>query len=477
MLAGDRMFIAGVPEGRVRILIFILVAIAARAVTFGNPMLHLDEDFYFTVAQSMWSGAIPYVDVWDRKPPGLFLLYLLPTALPFDWAILAYQALALVCVVGTAWIMARLATIAGWPRGATLAGVAYILWLNLASGEGGQSPVFYNPLIAGAAWLIVTNRERRWWRDGMAMALVGVALQIKYSVVFEGLFFGFWIMLNDWRTGKSVTRILTGAALLVLIALLPTAIALGAYALIGQAEAFVFANFLSISARSIDPPPERWGNIGTLVLFLAPLVAMAVDSMRQRPGITDERRFMLWWFGTALVGLFAFGGWFDHYALPAFVPGLICAAGFFEARRRGRVIAIALVALIGQSTIVAHRITRGGSDDFAALARSVGNGPGCLWVYSGTTKIYAAVDRCRMTRYLFPSHLHRTREAGAIGIDQAAEVRRILAAAPAVIVMRSLANGERREIRAIVERAVRRDYALAARRLLGSKVVMVYRHR
>ncbi|WBH17927.1 hypothetical protein [Sphingomonas radiodurans] len=462
---------------RYRLLVLLAVAIAARAATFGNPIVHVDEDFYFTAAQAMWRGAIPYVDVWDRKPVGLFLVYLLPTALPFVWGILAYQAMALAAVVGTAWIIARLATLGGWARGATLSGIAYILWLNVAGGQGGQSPIFYNPLVAGAGWLIVANKGRRWWRDAAAMLLVGIALQIKYSAVFEGLFFGLWIMIHDWRARKRIVRLLVRATALAVIALLPTAGAIGAYAAIGQLDAFLFANFLSISSRGIDPPLERWSNLGKLVLFLAPLVAMAVDSVRQAPGGSIERRFMLWWFGTALAGIVIFGGWYDHYALPAFVPGAICAGGFFAGRRRGGAYVLALVAVIGQVTVIANRIGRGGPAEFDALIAAIGSGPGCLWVYSGTPKIYAAADRCRVTKYIFPSHLYRTRESGAIGVPQAVEVRRILGEKPAAIIMRPRSIGERFDIRSGVERVIARDYFVAARRQLGSETLTIYKRR
>lgn len=463
---------------RYRLLVLIGVALAARAATLGNPIVHVDEDFYFSAARVMWDSALPYVDVWDRKPVGLFLLYLLPAALPFAWGILAYQALALVAAVGAGWIVARLAALAGWAHGATLAGVAYVLWLNVAGGQGGQAPVFYNPLIAAAAWLIVGNGRRQWWRDAAAMLLVGFALQIKYSVVFEGVFFGLWIMIRDWRAGAGGARIAFRAVGLAAIALLPTAVAIGLYASAGQLDAFLFANFESITLRRIDPPRERWGNLAILMLLLSPLVAMAVDSVRRGlGGGSIERRFMLWWFAASLTGILVFGGWFDHYALPAYVPGSICAAGFFAARRRGAVVVLALVALIGQASVIASRIGRGDARAFAGVAAAIGDGPGCLWVYSGTTKLYSAVNRCQVTPFLFPSHLYRTREDGAIGVPQAAEVARILRTAPAVIVMRPPSIGERPEIRAMVTHVVARDYVAAARRPLGREMLTVYRRR
>ena len=67
--------------------ILTAVAVAARAGTFGNPNIHVDEQFYLYVARRMLEGARPFVDVWYRKPIGLFALYLPAAALPYSWAI------------------------------------------------------------------------------------------------------------------------------------------------------------------------------------------------------------------------------------------------------------------------------------------------------------------------------------------------------------------------------------------------------
>lgn len=463
---------------RYRLLILFAVAVAARAATFGNPVIHVDEDFYFAAADAMWRGAVPYLDVWDRKPVGLFLLYLPPTALPFWWGIWAYQAMALGAVVATAWIIGRIATRAGWGRGATLAGVAYILWLNVTGGQGGQSPVFYNLPVAAAALAIAGNPARLWWRDALGMLLIGLALTIKTSVVVEGAFFGLWIMVHDWRSGRAPWLIAVRGAGLAALAFAPTAAIVAYYRAIGAADAFWFANLWSIMRRTIDPPAERYGNLAKLVLLLSPLVAMAFAARGTAIGGTGEaRRFAILWAAVALFGVFVIGGWFDHYALPAVVAGAVCAARFLGARRRAGLAILGVVALAGQVTIVGNRIMRGGPAEFVALADAVGRGPGCLWVYSGTTKLYPATGRCRMTRFIFSSHLLRTREAGAVGVDQATEVRRILAAKPAVLVMRPLSRGERPDIRAIVTAAAARDYRRVARTPMGDEMIEVFKRR
>jgi hypothetical protein len=190
------------------------------------------------------------------------------------------------------------------------------------------------------------------------------------------------------------------------------------------------------------------------------------------------RRFLLAWFAVALASLAAFGTWFDHYGLPALVPGCACAAGFFGAprfRRRAGPAILATVALAGQIVVLVNLHARGNATQFAALAQAVGRGPGCLYVYSGNTMLYAQTERCRLSRYVVPAHLNRAREAGATGVDQASEVRRILGQHPAVVVMRPPFQGERPEIRAIVVAAMAQDYRLAATLPMGNERIAVYK--
>ena len=447
---------------RNRLLALLIAAILLRALDLGNPVVHVDEEFYFVTARAMAHGALPYVDVWDRKPIGLFLLYLPAGTLPWRWGIVTYQLVALVSATATAWLIARLADHAGWARGATMAGVAYLVWLDLLGGVGGQAPVFFNLLTAAAGLLALNGRRVA------PMALIGLALQIKYSVVFEGVALGLFLLWRHWNGWRSA---LGQATLLAAVALAPTIAALATYAALGQLPAFVFANFTSIFARVADPWTEQLGNASTLILILSPVIAMAFAGT----GDTPTRRFLHGWLAVALAGVALFGTWFDHYGLPVLVPACACAAAFFANWHRAGPAALALAAIVGLAKIAIDRHNRGDGVQLAALASAIGSGPGCLWVYSGETMLYPATDRCTVTSRLFPSHLSRAREARAVGVDQAIEVRRILAAAPAVIVMRPPYRGERPEIRAGVAAAVRARYRLAATLPMGRERVEVWR--
>lgn len=463
-----------------RWLVLLVVAVAARAVTFGNPILHADEEFYFTAARAMLDGALPYVEVWDRKPVGLFLIYAPAAALGYPAAIWAYQAAALASLVVTAILAARLAARAGWERGALAAGIAVILWPNLIEGQGGQAPIFYNLLMIAAASLIVRGEDeasaRRRFAGGLAaMALVGLALQVKYSVVFEGLFFGLWLLWRERRAGSGIGRLARVAVPLAGMALLPTVAAWTVYASMGRGRAWLFANFLSILDRNPDPWLAQAANLAAIVLLLSPLLAAAVLGWRDRGG-SRAAAFLFAWALAAGGGLLVFGSYFEHYALPLVPPLAICAAPFLDAHRRFVVWMLALAFVGGQVVLLAKRAARGTPGEIAAIARTIGRGPGCLHVYSGSTMLYPMTGRCAVTRWIYPSHLSRTRERGATGVVQEAEIERILARRPEWVVMRKPYRGERPEIRARMLAGVRRGgYQQVAVLPLGNELYTLWR--
>lgn len=484
--------VAGVPAvssapvrwpGRGAVAVLVLVAVAARIAVIGDPIVHVDEQFYFAMAHAWVRGALPYVDIWDRKPIGLFLLYAPAAALRDPLAgVVACQLLALAAAIAAALLVATIAGEAGWGRGALPAAMLYLLWLDLADGQGGQSPILYNPIMALAALVVLRGRGRR--AGIAAMLLVGIAAQVKYTVVFEGAWFGLWLLWRDRQDGSVVDR-LGYAAALVLVAAAPTLLVAGCYVARGQGDAWWFANGMSILLRRPAPWAERLGNLATCVAILVVPVGLAVAGWRQAPAATvtetetetAPRRFVQGWLAAALAGFAMFGTWFDHYTLPVLVPATIGAAAWFGiARWRWTVLAGA--ALAGQASVLTARANRGTPTEFAALVAAVGRGPGCLYVHSGPSMLYPFSGRCWVSRFVYPSHLTRTNESVAIGVDPAAEVHRLFGRRPAVVVMATPFRGEAPAIRLLVRRLLATDgYRLTTVLPLGRDRIAVYRRR
>ena len=433
--------------------ILLVAAFFIRFCQFGNPLIQVDETFYLLVGDRMLHGALPYVDIWDRKPVGLFVLFAAIRLLGGD-GIVQYQVVATLFAAGTALVIVRIAEPMAGRLAGVVTGIVYILLLGLLGGSGGQAPVFYNLFVAGAALAALTASTQSGILAGevrrlgcVAMALVGVAMQLKYTALFEGVFFGVMLLLASWKTSRRMDRLVVDGALWVVIALAPTVAALAYYAWIGQAQAFVYTNFLSIGARSNAPVGELLHRLAKAwrALHLPAFVivlTLILKPWRAYPRGKATFCFVMLWLAAAVAGYLLFGTFFTHYALPLLAP--IAAAGaplyrYRRGRRRLGLIAAAVMLVAGAAAYVAviqkAHLRRGTQKEMVAVVAAIQPRlEGCLYVWNGESILYHLTGSCLPTRYPFPGHLNLLREHGAIGADQAREVRRILAGKPSVIV-------------------------------------------
>jgi 4-amino-4-deoxy-L-arabinose transferase-like glycosyltransferase len=428
----------------VALLLILITAFATRAVTFGNPLVDMDDQFYWLVGRSMWDGAWPILDIWDRKPVGLFLLY--GAIAGVDRSILAVQIAATLFAAGTAILVRAVALRIASPRGALLAAFTYLLTLPLFGGQSGQSPVFYNLFMAGAGLLMLASTIsgdaaviRR--RAVAAMTLCGVALVIKQVSVAEGVFIGLAFLFLLHQAGERTVRIFAMAAAMIAIALLPTILGVALFAVRGEAAAaaYVQASYLSIFAKTSGADRSLLAGVGYLLLFGGPLLLAA--AIGAAVGWKESKnplahRLATIWIAAAFLGYLLIPNFFPHYALPMLVPLSIMAARAYD-QKIGPPLFVALLAC----TLISGRLTdwaanRRAAADFRRIAATIDDGRhgGCLYVANGPVGLYAAVPACRLTTYLFPYHLTLATEATSIGVDQQSEIAHIFTARPAIIV-------------------------------------------
>lgn len=472
------------------LLLLMLVALVVRARTFGNPVIGFDEQYYLLVGEHMRQGALPYVDLFDRKPIGLFLIYA-----GAGWigelfggdGFLAYKLVATGFVVATAFGIQRVARRFAGAGAGVVAAIFYILWLNLMEGEGGQSPVFYNALmlVAGVAVLRAVERRGRLLPSGaVAMAAVGLALQIKYSVLPEGVAFGCILLWCGWRDRVPLVRLAGMALVWVGLALLPTIAAFGAYGAAGQGAAWVFANVVSLGGQAARPLADELEGLAACIGIVSPLM-LVIGFGRPWKHVPFERRegfrFLLVWLAVSAVAVLGYGRFGSpHYALPIILPAVLVAAPALARWHRGGIAALLLVIFAaGQIVLTLSERTKGGVAEARAVARAATPTRGCLYVYDGYPALYLLTHSCLPSKWVFPGHLATQDEASAaaIGVDPVAEVRRILAARPGAIVddYPRFAFGNP-ATRGVLKEALARDYHLAACVPTGpARVRLVYR--
>ena len=449
--------------------IILFAAVATRVVTFGNPIVVVDDQFYLLVGDAMRHGAWPYIDIWDRKPIGLFLLFAGIAEIGAG-SILVMQVVATLFAAATAVIIQRIARLFVADEPALFAALTYLVTIPLLGGQSGQSPVFYNLLVAGAGWRLLSSAVRpdaALYRNAVAaMLLCGLAMSIKPVALVEGAAFGLaflWLLL---RRGASHRNVALAAAAMVTIALLPVVLPYVAYALAGDhaRDAFFYANFVSIFQKSGLGLTAKLAGLGFFLLFSLPLLVLASIGVRRclaRWRHDDAPRLLLLWLGASLLGYLAVPHFFDHYALPMVVP-LSVAAGIAYAHPSGRLYAAGLLLFcLIQGAIVdlsGNRATRAEFDRLTARIDTARRG-GCLYLAAGPTWLYQSTKACRLTPYLFPDHLNLIVERNAVGVDPGRELTRIFTRRPAVVVTQ---DSEQRKHSPATQRilleALARDY-------------------
>jgi len=458
----------------------LIVALALRAPYFGNPDIHVDEEFYALVADQMWKGALPYVDIWDRKPIGLFLIYALFR--PISGAsLIDVQLLGLICAWGTAmliWVMARRYTQSSL---ALFPAILYLFWQGVFEGFSAQSPVFYNFPMALAALLCLRATDRS---DGKnligigvaAMALVGLSIQIKYTAIFEGFFFGLWLVWLRFRMCRSFAAIAGPAFLWVMTALAPTLAVAASYAMMGHWAAFAQANFTSIFLRARLEATylaslQAFVAIAGLPLLVTALAGLAGHICFERTPRPD-RWFLLGWLISALCGFTAIGNFYHHYALPLLPPLLVVASRCFMKRMSAGLIFLSLAAWA--SIWWPPRPADATMRSRATIARLASAAKpylryGPMFIWDGPSILYVAVDATPPTRFAYPDHLSNVVEKDALGADTGKEIRKILAQRPAIIVSSSSGLIPRYNpvTHHLIQAALARDYIEMNRQVAG----------
>ncbi|HQS98125.1 MAG: hypothetical protein B7X90_08170 [Novosphingobium sp. 17-62-19] len=480
------------PSSLLLALAYLGLFLITRSFLFGNPIVHIDEQFYLFVAERMGHGAVPYVDIWDRKPVGLFVLYEAFVALPGD-ALLAYQFGAALATAGTALAISRLAREIASPAASWQAGVAYVLFMPAFNAGMGQAPVFYNLLVAVAALIVVDamkrNEDKALVARGCAvMLLLGLAIQIKYTVIFEGAAFGLMLLARGFADIWTIRRLAAVALLWVTVALVPTLAAIAWYAGIGQLDAFIYANFISIFERGSDGA-RSYGRLAKECAALLPVwlaIFRAPRMFDTSGGLWPRSHSMLKiWGVVACLGFLLFGTWYDHYVTPLLVPLCVLAAPALARaqpgeRWYGRFL-LGFAALAG-TVVPIYQVWRHGTAtqyaEMSALISQEMRG-GCLFIYEGELAFYRTIPTCLPTTRIFPNHLNTFIESTAVGMDPAAEVRRILANRPDVILMWApqklyLPN---LETRAVMNKGLTQAYERYARYTLGTREYWLYRLR
>ncbi|MGR6329737.1 hypothetical protein ACU5AX_11780 [Sphingomonas sp. XXL09] len=418
-------------------VLLLIVAVTMRLPLLGDPIAGVDEQFYLLVGDRIWSGAWPYVDIWDRKPPGLFLLYAAIRALPGD-GILAYQLVATLALALTGLVVTRIARRGANDAAALAAGLATIVFSTLLGVGLGEAPVFYDLLTALAAWLILRMPVPHALPAAVAMLLCGLAISIKTTAVFEGAAFGLILAARQYRASGLGARLIRRVTLWMALGLLPMAAAATLYAATGRFGAFRFAMVDSVLRRSGGLTADTGVQLIATLLLLLPLAIPAVIGLRRhdmaRANQADDRALLAAWVAATAIGFVAIGYFAFHYAMPLIPPLAILAARAL--RQRVATAGAALLALAAAAGLLLPSPRTGDRRALAALAAALPPQvrDQCLLVLEGPAILYHVSHACLASPFAFPGHFAAADEAEALPQPRPAILAAALARRPAAVV-------------------------------------------
>ncbi|MGL5508276.1 MAG: ArnT family glycosyltransferase, partial [Microcoleaceae cyanobacterium] len=212
-----------------------------------------DESLYLLIAESWLNGNPPYTEIWDNKPPGIFLLLAIAFQI-FGEPIFAMRFLAIISVTFTCYFLYLIGKNIDDHQGkyiGLLAGILYSIYSLNNGGTATNGEIIFAPFVtAGMAifWQISQelNKQNQFKQDQQAKLpllkiftmglLFGLAMQIKYVVVTE-IVFGFifltsyvilteknlqnfqFLTVNFWRKLIKVLLCFTGGLILPLLAI------------------------------------------------------------------------------------------------------------------------------------------------------------------------------------------------------------------------------------------------------------------
>jgi hypothetical protein len=221
--------------------VVVLAALQILVFSFGR-----DQGIYALVGAGILEGKIPYRDLWDFKPPGIFFVYALAQGI-FGKSMLAPRLVEVAALLGIVACSARLAqTFFGNRTVGYLGGaVAAIVHVQLDFWHTGQ-PETFGGIFTFLGLILATSegqRKRRHVRWLMVGAAFGAAALLKPPLGGGALVCAAYLSTRErnraeaWRAGIAPVLAVAGGALL------PVALCLSWFALTGGFGALVWTLF------------------------------------------------------------------------------------------------------------------------------------------------------------------------------------------------------------------------------------------
>ncbi|MDE5103882.1 MAG: glycosyltransferase family 39 protein, partial [Trichodesmium sp. St19_bin2] len=312
-------------------------------------MLDKDESIYILGADSLLNGNLPYTEIWDNKPPGIFILFSL-AMLIFDRSIVSIRIISILATTFTSYFLYRIGATIDQKQGekiGLLAGVLYAIFSLHNDGAAANAEIFFAPFVTVGFLLLFRNRQLSNIKVFMIGLIFGIGMQIKYLVMMDTLAL---VLLGTWfrkerkikeKEKEGLIKILNSTLKFYIIfgigLILPAIFIAFIYQFYGYFDEYIYAT-LSANSKYVAMLDFSFSDLlsrlrkqvlGNILLWLCLFWSPIYFFVFARGKFKQERNliYLFLWFSCAFLAVLLSKRFYNHYFLQL-LPPLCLISGY-----------------------------------------------------------------------------------------------------------------------------------------------------
>ena len=173
----------------------LIITVVIRFPYFFPAVIDWDESTQIIMGQDILDGQLPYIDLWDNKPPLSFLSYAF-FILFFGKSIIAIRLAGSICVVTTAYLIYIVARNIWNNRSGIISATLFIVFASLmGNGQATMTEIVaIVPLISSMTILIIKKETP--FSFYLAGLLIGISGFIRLNLAYVGILISIAIFIN-----------------------------------------------------------------------------------------------------------------------------------------------------------------------------------------------------------------------------------------------------------------------------------------
>ena len=432
----------------VYLVFFIVLAILLRFLSFRFSVSDHDESTYLVIAQELLKGKLLYLDVWDTKPVGIFLVFALALKV-FGSSIVTIRLIAALVIGLTAHLL--FLCIKRWGRQtshAFPAAVAYIMMCAMHKWVFSANAEIFNNLMTVTALFFFLGKK-----TGINFFLAGLAIGLgfvtKYFILFDML--AFWLFylvsLNKFHPKQRTLYLIKNSCFMGFGFIIPLLAVFSYFSLTDRFHELWFATFiLPIKYPSGFNLLAALNFFAGFHLIYAPFVIIAYPALFRSKEKELSRFGILWmtlvWIIILLPGKFYFHYYFQLLLPFAFtIPGILGSGSRLERfilKYRKTLLIIGISGFLAWNVTLqySHFISKPDINrEIAHYLKGQMTADEVLYCNQNTV-LYFLLGKSPPGKYVHPTLTVDLDHIQAIGLDSQAEFQKIIDKQPDFLVIK-----------------------------------------